>query len=335
MVSVNWPVSGRSEAADASTRLALAVPTYNRSAILEKSLRCMLPDLRVHRVAVYISDNSEDASTRSMIGRLRSEYPHVYYRQNTPSVGFDRNVLAALSMPDTDYVWLLADSVYCKAGQMSGVLRDLDSNPDLLFINSYCSDHLGKDVEDIRGFLADRTWYITLLGATLYGRGCRALAREILDAADRWRNFVHLGLILKWCGSTSATLRWRGTPTLGFQKGKKSYWSENAIPVFAGDWSHLIESFPELFSKPEMGQVIRSHGLRTGLFGLKHLLNLRAKGGLTFPLLREFQREFRLACPGSPCMARAIAAMPARGVDLLRRLVLGVLRALWKGRAYA
>ena len=299
-----------------NSKLAIAIPTYNRTEILEENIRIMLPELQQHGIPVFISDDSSGLQTKIMVERLRQEYEYIYYQHNQSGLGHDKNFFATLGMSDHDYVWYMGDSVYCKPGCLREILKALEMGADFIFVNSYAKDKHSRLIGDAHAFLLERAWYLTLTGATVYGRQPRSL---LIDESRKacWRNFVQLGLILEYCSQQSVSLYWHGTPSLGFNKKKRSYWMKNALDVFVGDWTTLIRSFPVLFSTAEMQAVIRSHAAHTNIFGLKSLIFFRANEGLTVPIINKYKKEYAVASPTSVSMAYAVARIP---VPLLRGL---------------
>lgn len=299
-----------------SSKLAIAIPTYNRAGILEENLRIMLPELNRHAIPVYISDDSSDLQTQALVERLRQDYADIHYQRNQPGLGHDKNFFATLGMVDHDYVWYMGDSVYCEPGCLQEILKAMKTGADFIFINSYVKDDNSRLIGDTHVFLRERAWYLTLTGATVYGRRPRSLliddSRKVL-----WRNFVQLGLILEYCSQHPACVYWHGTPSLGFNKKKRSYWMKSALDVFVGDWTTLIKSFSVLFSEAEMKTVIRSHAVHTGIFGLKSLMFFRANEGLSVPIIKKHEKDYAVASPTGVPMAYAVARIP---VPLLRGL---------------
>jgi abequosyltransferase len=296
--------------------LSIAIPTYNRSDILQENLLAMLPDLMEHRVAVYISDDSQDERTREMVDDLSTIFPLLVYRKNEPGLGHDANFFSTLAMPNTDYVWYLGDSQYFIVGTLGALLKMLTkTRPDLCFLNSNLPERGSRVIEGeaVHPFLLDRTWYLTLSGATIYGRLPRML-RISQTVLANWTNFPQLGLILECCSRAPRCLLWIGTPTLRFNKKKTSYWVNSTFSVFVKDWSKLIRSFNVLFSKDEQDQIIRSHGKHTHLFSLLNLIRLRALGILTKDVLEQHASDFEVASPISPVWARLLSFLPRRAV---------------------
>ena len=299
-------------------KLAIAIPTYNRAEIIEENLQSMLPELRRYAIPVYISDDSTDIKTAAVIARLQLQYEHIYYRHNQPSLGHDRNFFATLAMPDCDYVWYLGDSLYLQQGVISEIIAVLDDTIDFCFVNYQVDDDTCRHIASVHDFLVERTWFLTLTGATIYGRKPRALM-PCAERISHWRNFVQLGLILEYCSTNVASMYWYGKPALHLNKNKKtSYWANNALTVFVGDWTRLVRSFSEYFSESELQAVIKSHAIHTKLFYFKHLIFLRRHAGLSLVLLHKYKSEFPVASPIRPIWAYLIALV---SVGILGKVV--------------
>jgi glycosyltransferase involved in cell wall biosynthesis len=291
-------------------KLAIAIPTYNRAEIIEENLQRMLPELRLHAIPVYISDDSTDLKTAAAITRLQLQYEHIFYRHNQPGLGHDRNFFATLAMPDCDYVWYLGDSLYIQRGVISEIIEVLDGTVDFCFVNGHVDDESSRYLASAHDFLVERTWYLTLTGATIYGRKPRALMPSA-ERISHWRNFVQLGLVLEYCSAHTASMYWYGKPALHVNKNKKtSYWANNALEVFVGDWARLVRSFSGYFSESELNAVIKSHALNSKLFSFKHLIFLRQHDGLNLALLQKYKVDFFVASPINPIWAYLIALFP-------------------------
>lgn len=302
-----------------NNKLAIAIPTFNRPEILEENLQLMLPDLRIHSIPVYISDDSSDLKTEAVIKRLQSQYEHIYYRHNHPGFGHDGNFFATLAMPDCDYVWYMGDSCCFRTGVVSEILEVLDGNIDFCFVNYRVNDVVSRHIDSAHDFLVERTWYLTLTGATIYGRHPRAF-NVTNERKVEWKNFVQLGLILEYCSKNKASLYWYGKPAIVPNKKKKnSYWSAKTFDVFVEDWSKFIRSFQTYFSKSEINFVIKSHAINAGLFNLSHLLVLRANRGLSVELLRKHKLNFVVASPASPLLAYMVSFIPGVLANMLWR----------------
>lgn len=276
-----------------NSKLALAIPTYNRAIVLEQNLRRMLPELKKFKIPVYISDDSTNFETKELISFLGKDYPYLFYRHNDTRLGHDDNFFSTLRMPDTDYVWYLGDSVFVKPDGFRVVISALESNPDFCFVNAYVKSRQNMHVSpaQVHDFLVNHTWYLTLSGATIYGRHSRELS--ILEGRKgQWKNFPQLGLLLEYCGLHGASCEWLAAPLIEINQAKQSYWEKQAFSVFVRDWSVLIRSFPSLFNKVETNKIIRSHSKEKGLFEIAGLVRLRAMNVLNHDVLNEYEEEF-------------------------------------------
>lgn len=296
---------------NANSRLALAIPTYNRSAILQENLQKMLPEIREHSISVYISDDSTDSATEQMIAELQQEYEFIFYRRNQPGLGHDRNFFATLALPDSAFVWYLGDSLYLRPGALTEVLPLLENDCDFVFVNSYAPEFTDRTIAsaEVKDFLVDRAWYLTLSGATLYGQRPRSLC-VAEERRKQWKNFPQLGLIFEAASLISLSCVWVGTPSILFNRKKTSYWQRTALSVFVRDWAALVRSFPELFSPAEANYVIRSHGVNTGIFSLIWLMKLRALGGLRSAEINALGSDFALASPINANWAKFVCLIP-------------------------
>lgn len=293
--------------------LALAIPTYNRPEILQENLVRMLPELKEFGVPVYISDDSTNEETGRIVETLRNSYEQIYYRRNTPGLGHDRNCLATLAWPSEDYVWYLGDSLYFREGTIGPLLRILTEDPSLIFVNAYVESEKYSTgiIQDPKAFLVDTLWYLTLSGATVYGpeplRGIRE--REI--GGPVYTNFMQLGLILEHLSNHPSRFYWWGERVIQFNKNKTSYWLKNAIKVFVLDWIRFVESFG-YFSLNEKNCIIKSHAVRTNLFGLINLINIRSKGGISLGLCYQHRYAIKRASNSPLLLFIVVSIIPKR-----------------------
>lgn len=272
-------------------KLALAIPTYNKSEILEENLRYMLDEIRLYEIPIYISDDSDNEKTKQMIESLKQEYPHIYYSKNEPGLGHDQNCLATLSLPGEAYIWYLGDSFYVKKGAFSTILQRIEQEGcDFISVNQEGRklDIPSKTYTDAKNVFEDLSWYITLTGATVYKRDTLS-AIERLDTVW-YKNFPQLAIILLNVLNGS-TLCWINEKLIaGNEKKKTSYWKKHIFEVFAYDWSQLIMSLPTPFTQKEKIKIIKLHDKNTKMFIYKRLLKYRSEGFLD---LNTFLKYFK------------------------------------------
>jgi len=271
----------------------------------------MLPELKKFGVPVYISDDSQDEETSRVVETLKKTYGQIHYRKNTHSLGHDKNCLATLTWPGEDYVWYLGDSLYFREGTIEPLLRILAENPSLVFINAYVESEKYPTgiIQDPKAFLVDTLWYLTLSGATVYGPESLKSIRRREVCGPIYMNFMQLGLILEYLSDHPSRPYWWGEKIIQFNKNKTSYWFKNVIKVFVVDWIRLVESF-DYFLIHEKNNIIKSHAIRTNLFSLPNLLNIRSKGGLSLGVCHRYRHAIKKASNSSIVLFVIVSMIP-------------------------
>ena len=94
------------------TLLSLCIPTYNRADCLDRLLNAVVPQVSPYgeQVEICIANNGSTDNTRQIVSDFQSKHPGlIKYHENETNLGFDRNVIAAVSMADGEFVWTFSD----------------------------------------------------------------------------------------------------------------------------------------------------------------------------------------------------------------------------------
>lgn len=318
-----------------SDLLAISFSAYNRGEILLENLWKMLPEISRHNIPIHISDDSSDDETQRAAEQVQASYPFIHYKRNPVRLGHDINVLAALTLPDSRYVWYLGDSMIFEKGTLDAIVLALSGEPDFVFINSHGqrAHHPSGSVKDPRDFLSGMAWHLTLTGATIYARRCVEWMATHGHYAEKYPNFIQLGLIFEFLAIADGRITWVQDGEVNSHAGKTTYWRNNAVQVFAGDWTHAIEAAP-IFDESAKATIIRSHSLHTGIFGIHNLFAMRGDGAFSMDLFRQYRREIRLAFRTPLWVAWAIAWVPQGLAAFLVARVKRLRDGVW-GRASA
>jgi hypothetical protein len=273
---------------DDRPRLALAIPTYNRAAILADNLARMQDDLRRLRIPIYVSDDSPNDETK----RALSSIKNLYYRHNVPALGHDTNLPATLAWPQADYVWLLGDTRSIRKGQLDKILAFLQDQ-DLLFINSHSditqmiSGVCGEAAND---FMRKVLWHQTMTGTTIFHRRVCDWASSQGESLTIKPDFPQLSIMLGYATDHKVCVGWFGEPSI-HSISKLSYWHSRTVSVFVDHWIAVVEAFPAIIPPRDQARVIRSHSARMNLFRVPVLMDARLSGAFNWQRLRE--RRFR------------------------------------------
>jgi len=291
--------------------LSIAIPTYCRNSILLENLERMLPQLNRYGIAVYISDDSPNSDTETVVRSLKSHYPLLEYRRNSPSLGHDRNCKHTLFWPDTDYVWYLGDSLQIIDGSLERILGILSKDYAFIFVNSYAKGITKglEEIKDIKSFLVNATWYLTLSGATIYSRKSINWCKEYIPDII-YENFQQLGYILAYMSKHADRAYWIEDKTIVINRKKQSYWGSTVLKVFGKDWVSLIEKFPSIFSEDQITSVFKSHSLMHKLYSPHKLLYYRAENGISLRSIRENSEYLRKSSYVSLFQFYAVCLIP-------------------------
>lgn len=301
-------------------KLAIAIPTYNRSEILKENLLFMMPDLKRFNIPVYISDDSSNDETRDMIVDLKRSYEHIYYHRNTPALGHDKNCFSTLNLPVEQYVWYLGDAMMVEPSGMA-VILDLIKNNDYDFIvtNSqnrglFLNSGLFTNKSEVFSKLA---WHLTLTGACIYKKEIIKKHRNI----EVFKNFPQTSIILsRIC--EECNLYYVNEELTAPNMNKVSYWNSRVFEVFGKDWVDFIDClYEQHFSGFSRVDVIKSHSKNTRIFGVGTLINYRILGFLNFKKYLKFSKYINTASHVNYIFIVFISIVPRPILFFLKKIV--------------
>ena len=182
-----------------NTKLAIAIPTFERAEIIKVTISSLIREVKYYSIPIYISDNSSDDKTEKIVYELKKQYDLIYYYRNRIDLGHDKNSFYVAQLPDSEYVWLLGDSIKVKVGAIKNILNIIENyKPGIISVNA-----VGRDLDkqsglyqDHNAVLNDLGWHITLTGATIYSK--KALSTINKVALDTFRNIPQLSHIFNF-----------------------------------------------------------------------------------------------------------------------------------------
>lgn len=111
--------------------LSICIPTFNRATFLKEGLDS-LQNSWVSDVEIVISDNASSDGTIAMLEDYAHQLP-LRWRRNKTNLGFDRNLVAVVSMARGRYCWLLGSDDCITLGTLAKVMDQLRKHdPDIL-----------------------------------------------------------------------------------------------------------------------------------------------------------------------------------------------------------
>jgi glycosyltransferase involved in cell wall biosynthesis len=126
---------------DNAILLTIAIPTYNRAPILDRSLCIIQSQLKAVGgcVEFIVSDNCSTDDTRGVINRYIDSGMPINYIKNDVNIGSSLNIVKCYRMARGKYVWVLGDDDYLTDNAIEFVIKLLQKNRDygLLFHSLY------------------------------------------------------------------------------------------------------------------------------------------------------------------------------------------------------
>lgn len=110
------------------TVLAIFIPTFNRSEVLDKNLNLLCTEISQKDlpVTVVISDNASSDNTESVSRKYATQFDFVKYKRNIQNLGMDGNFLSCFEQASGKYTMLLGDDDYPVPGQLAYLVKILE-----------------------------------------------------------------------------------------------------------------------------------------------------------------------------------------------------------------
>ena len=136
--------------------LSVCIPTFNRSALLSRSLQSVYDECPSDRVEIIVLDNASSDKTAQVVEQAQQADPRIQYVKNDTNLGLDGNIIKAIATASGDYVFLFSDDDVLLPGSGAAILSAIESfTPSLLYL-----DHVGVwDDEDPRTVLTQRSGF--------------------------------------------------------------------------------------------------------------------------------------------------------------------------------
>lgn len=276
----------------ASTLLAICLPTYERQDLLARCLEELVTVVRPYGIPIYVSDNCSTDGTADVVKRFAQSYSLLHYSRPEENLPVDDHFRRVLSLPNTEYRWLFGD--HYRIASTSGLerlLSQLDGRPDFAVLNG---EHRIKGISsqsyiDQNRLLGELGWHMTMMSALVYS--ARALAQLNFDRYKN-TNLLQTLTIFEYLDGKPFEVAWVSDEIVGgFYVNPVNGWHDQALEIFARRWFTGIMSLPPGYRYDVKLQAIRSHAANVYLFSPKGALYLRSIGALSFGRLHRHRRE--------------------------------------------
>jgi abequosyltransferase len=132
--------------------LTIAIPTYNREALLAELLSALEEQVSVHpEVEIIVSDNASPDGTQETVQGFIARGMPIEYRRHPENVGPDANFVSCLSAARGKYFWMCGDDEIILPRALDEITTHLKREEfDLVYLTSYGfkKDHLAERKTD-------------------------------------------------------------------------------------------------------------------------------------------------------------------------------------------
>jgi glycosyltransferase involved in cell wall biosynthesis len=126
--------------------LTIAVPTYNRSAYLKRSLQNIITqiievDKFGESIELVVSDNCSTDETAEVVRSFSSRYSFIKYNKNDENGGPDKNFLKCVLLAKGKFTYLIGDDDILLPNSLGGIVNAIqrNQNSSIIMINGFRS----------------------------------------------------------------------------------------------------------------------------------------------------------------------------------------------------
>ena len=310
-------------------RCAICIPTYNRPEVIDELLiRCLNVYLE-YQYDLYIFDSSENNETERIINSFRQNFANLNYYRMDSKMHSGEKVYSIFEWAglacEYEYLWLIGDSFCWNKNVMQSVRNWLECGFDLLVVDDLDPDRLGvKFYDDQNTIFQECAWRMTLFGSTVLN--VRRMLSDVNWEQIKARYFASDTInhfhVLFYFVRIMELQRFKGihvgvpmASKIGTTQKKENSWWNNVFHIWMDCWKKSINSLPEYYKSKK--QVIKSHGIKSGLFSFNGFIKLRRLGVLTLENYLKYKNEWKEFTDVSPCLIRLISIMPIKCLWLM------------------
>ncbi len=269
--------------------LSISIPSYERYGAIEKNILDNLDCFLKEKIKIYIFDDSLSDNLKNKVEDLIKVYPYIEYSKNKKTLGHDKNFFQAISIPKSEFIWVMGDSTIINPLTFTEILRVIQQDkPNLVCVNkdNRIKGHDSGLKKNPNFILENFGWHLTYTGATIYKRQC--LNHSFFNEDNLPKNFPQIYIIFNILSTYKDNgIYWFNNNCISSLRSSQSYWIKNSINVFIFDWKKAISKLPETYSKESKYAAELSHSAKTNLFDFKMFIILRASGSFDINILKN------------------------------------------------
>lgn len=311
-------------------KIAVCIPTYNRSQIVEEFLVKCSADYVNFGIDIYIYDSSTDDKTENVVKSWLEQLSCLYYIRIPSYLHANMKVFKIFQQQGFrmlyDFIWVCGDSLRFSREALSLVLSSVTPDYDMIEVNGMDKEKLGIRVyDDLNDYFKDCAWQLTLFGAVLLNvktmlTGVDWKDYELRYSSKEFINFSHVSFYFNKLASMTSfkALHLSLNPSLLSTSGlrEKYGWYGETFYVICCGWVQTIKKLPSCYKDKREAMV--KFGRYTVL-NTMDLLKLREDGYFNKSIYKQYRGVWREVCDIPIIKLYMIASMPTLINRLMRK----------------
>ncbi len=311
-------------------KIAVCIPTYNRSKIVEEFLAKCSEDYINHGIDIYIYDSSTNCETENMVNLWRGKLNDLYYIRIPSYLHANMKVFKifqqhGLRMP-YDFIWVCGDTLRFNKEALNKILPNIIPEYDIIEVNGSDKENIGTRLYDnCNDYFRDCAWHLTLFGAAILNVNTMLSdvnwkEFELRYSSDEFINFSHVSFyfsklaLMKSFKALHLSLK----PYLLMTSAlKENYgWYNETFHVICCGWVKTIKNLPSCYEDKREAMV--KFGKFT-VFNTMDLLRLRRDGHYNMAIYKLYRDVWKEVCDIPIINLYMIALMPGLMSDYVRK----------------
>lgn len=299
-------------------KLSICIATFKRGPFIGETLDSILSQMEPS-VEIVVVDGASPDNTQEVMARYSGAYSEIRYFRESVNSGVDADYDKAVGYARGQYCWLMTDDDLMAPGAIRCVLDSLESNPDVVIVNSrifnksltrVLSERILEFKED-QFYASSNDQFFSEVGNYLSFIGGVIVRRNLWQSRDRATYygsvFIHVGVLFQ--SPPIEKIIVISEPQVYIRYGN-ALWSARGFEIWMFKWPLLIWGFNE-FSNSSKLKVTPLEPWRS----LKKILHSRAIGSYSIIEFNKFILNKPMSY--SYLQARFIAQIPGSLANII------------------
>lgn len=293
-------------------QLSIAVPTYNRSEILQTWLSKHTAMLYRHNVDIYISDNKSTDTTSEIVQEWSKNYKNIFYSRTNETLKAEYNFERCVNLAGKGWVWMVGDSYEITEETLIKVKALLKSKSDYIILNLLRrSKYECKGEISLESAVGELSGILSCISCVIYNVDRLG---EITLSEKEISFYPHMLNIYKGIYEKGNKAEWHkdiSIEIIRFKTPRKNWSNTTRVYEIAVDgWIWAIDSIQGVDQKTKH-KAYKQFSKISGLFKFSGILWLRAQNLIDKKIFIQYQERLKKVSTTQIFAIKIITLIPA------------------------